>query len=270
MRTPRLAGLGLAAATAAFAVVGCTAQGTPATSASSTPGTTSSSSVAPSSSADPAAVKALSDAAAALGNTSFKMTMTSGPGFQLTANMDAPHGNGTAEMIAKGANTSLTVKTLLFGQDLYAQIPGITQGTTWTHLDMARLPDGASIGLKPGQVDPANTAQLLGATTDVQKSGEGSYSGTLDLTKAAGVAGINKVTIDGYGAEAQRVPFEALLDQEDRLQQLTLRLPAVDNREAQPLVIKYSDYGQPVTAERPAAAQITEAPDSVYQALGGK
>jgi hypothetical protein len=267
MRTPRLAGLGLAAATAAFAVVGCTAQGTPATSASSTPQT---SSVAPSSSADPAAVQALSDAAAALGNTSFTMTMTSGPGFQLTANIDTPHGNGTAEMSAKGANTALVVKTLLFGQDLYAQIPGITQGSAWTHLDMARLPEGANIGLKPGQIDPANTAGLLSATTDVRKNGEGSYAGTLDLTKAAGVAGINKVTIEGYGADAQKVPFEATLDQQDRLQQLTVRLPAVDNREAQPLVIKYSDYGKTVTAERPPAGQITEAPASVYDALGGK
>ncbi|WIM95676.1 hypothetical protein ACTOB_007801 [Actinoplanes oblitus] len=266
MRTPRLAGLGLAAATATFAVVGCASQNTPATSASSAPPV----SAVPSTSADPAAVGALSDAATALGNTSFKMTMTSGAGFQLTANLDAPHGTGNAEMTAKGANTALTVRTLLAGQDLYAQIPGVTQGTTWTHLDMARLPDGANFGLKPGQIDPANTAELLRATTDVTKSGENSYAGTLDLTKAAGVAGISKVTVDGYGADAQKVPFEATLDQQDRLEQLTLRLPAVDNREAQPLVIKYSDYGQTVSAERPPAGQVTEAPDNVYQALGGK
>ncbi|BCJ42711.1 hypothetical protein GCM10010168_05470 [Actinoplanes ianthinogenes] len=265
MRTPRLAGLGLAAATAAFAVAGCASADTPATSASSAPA----SAAAPSTSADPAAVQALSDAAATLGSTSFTMTMTSGAGFQLTANLDAPHGAGTAEMAAKGANTSLTVKTLLLGQDLYAQIPGVTQANTWTHLDMARLPDGANIGLKPGQIDPANTADLLRATTDVRRSGESSYSGTLDLTKAAGVAGISKVTVDGYGADAQRVPFEAILDSQDRLEQLTLRLPAVDNREAQPLVIKYSGYGQPVTVQRPPAGQITEAPASVYQALGG-
>jgi hypothetical protein len=266
MRTTRLTGIGLAAATAAFAVAGCTADGTPATSASTVPST----SAAPSSSADPAAVKALSDAAAALGNTSFKMTMTNGSGFQLTANVDAPHGNGNAEMSAKGTNTALTVRTLLFGQDLYAQIPGVTKGDTWTHLDMARLPDGANIGLKPGQIDPANTADLLGATTDVHQAGEGSYGGTLDLTKAAGVAGISKVTVDGYGADAQRVPFEATLDQQDRLDTLTLRLPSVDNREAQPLVVKYSDYGQTVTTTRPPAGQIAEAPDNVYQALGGK
>ncbi|GAA2889132.1 hypothetical protein Acy02nite_58650 [Actinoplanes cyaneus] len=264
MRTSRLA---LSVAAATFAVAGCNANGTPAASSSSAP---AASAAAPSTSADPAAVKALSDAAAALGNNSFKMTMTSGSGFQLTANLDPPHGTGNAEVSAKGANTSITVKTLLTGQDLYAQIPGVTQGDTWTHLDMARLPDGANIGLKPGQIDPANTAELLKSTTDVTTAGEGSYSGTLDLTKAAGVAGISKVTVDGYGADAQKVPFEATLDPQDRLETLTLRLPAVDNREAQPLVVKYSDYGQTVTAQKPPAGQVVEAPDNVYQALGGK
>ncbi len=264
MRTSRLA---LSVAAVAFAVAGCNADGTPAASSPSAP---EASAAAPSASADPAAVKALSDAAATLGTSSFKMTMTNGSGFQLTANIDAPHGNGNADMTAKGTNTALTVKTLLFGQDLYAQIPGITQGNTWTHVDMARLPDGANIGLKPGQIDPANTASLLSSTTDVTMAGEGSYAGTLDLTKAAGVAGISKVTVDGYGADAQKVPFEATLDPQDRLETLTLRLPAVDNREAEPLVVKYSDYGQTVTTERPPAGQIVEAPDNVYQALGGK
>ncbi|GIE83875.1 hypothetical protein [Actinoplanes regularis] len=266
MRTARLTGLGLAVATAAFAVTGCTADSTPATSASKAP----EASAAPVSSADPAAVKALSDAAATLGDSSFTMTMTQGSGFQLTANIDAPHGNGDAEMTAKGTNTALTVRTLLFGQDLYAQIPGVTQGTTWTHLDMTRLPDGSNVGLKPGQIDPANTAELIGSSTDVQRNGEGSYAGTLDLTRAAGMAGISKVTIDGYGADAQRVPFEATLDQQNRLETLTLRLPTADQREAQPLVVKYSDYGRTSTAEKPPAGQITEAPADVYQALGGK
>ncbi|BCY14768.1 hypothetical protein [Actinoplanes sp. L3-i22] len=264
MRTSRLA---LTVATAALAVAGCTANGTTATSSSAAP---EASAATPTTSADPAAVKALSDAAAKLGDTSFKMTMTNGSGFQLVANIDTPHGNGNAEMSAKGTNTSLTVKTLLFGQDLYAQIPGVTTGDTWTHLDMARLPDGANIGLKPGQIDPANTAQLLTSTSDVQTAGEGAYSGTVDLTKAAGVAGIDKVTVDGYGADAQKVPFEATLDPQDRLETLTLRLPAVNNATTQPLVVKYSDYGQTVTAEKPPAGQITEAPANVYQALGGK
>jgi hypothetical protein len=43
----------------------------------------------------------------------------------------------------------------------------------------------------------------------------------------------------------------------------------VNGQQSQPLEVLYTDYGTPVTAERPAAAQITEAPDNLYTTLGG-
>src|SRR5882724_4418299 len=110
MRTPRLAGLGRATmATVALAVAGCDNGGaTPSASAPPTdvPGTGASSSAA-----DPAAVSALSSAAAKLGATSFKITVTSGSGFKMTGAIDAPHGAGTAQVAASGPNAALTVKT---------------------------------------------------------------------------------------------------------------------------------------------------------------
>ena len=264
MRTPRLAGLGLAAATAALAVAGCADNGVAEPTASTSASAPVAVAPSGSSSADPAAVKALSDAAAALGNQSFKMTVTAGPGFKLTALIDAPNGTGTADLVASGTNTELTVKSLLLGQDLYVQIPGITKGDTWTHLDMSRLPEGADTGLRPGRIDPVDTARLIGSTTDVHATGAGSYAGTVDLTKATGVAGLDRVTIEGYGPAAQRVPFTAGLDDQGRLSVLTLQLPKSTVLEA-----LYTDYGTTVTAERPPAGQIVEAPEDVYRALGG-
>ncbi|MFC7527746.1 hypothetical protein [Actinoplanes sp. GCM10030250] len=269
MRTPRLAGLGLAAATAALAVTGCADNGTagPSTSASATASAPASAPVAPvpsgSASADPAAVSALSDAAAKLGTDSFKMTVTAGAGFRLTTMIDAPGSKGTAELTAEGTNTKLTVKSLLIGEDLYAQIPGITKDNTWTHLDMTRLPEGANVGLRPGRIDPVDTGKLISSTTDVHSTGAGSYAGTVDLTKATGIAGLDRVTIEGYGPAAQRVPFTAGLDAQGRLSVLTLQLPQATTLEA-----LYTDYGTTVTAERPPAAQIVEAPEDVYRALG--
>ncbi|MEU4426307.1 hypothetical protein AB0F81_37270 [Actinoplanes sp. NPDC024001] len=269
MRTPRLAGLGLAAATAAaLAVSGCAENGTagPSASPSASGSASEPAAAAPSvsTSADPAAVKALADAAAALDSESFKLTVTAGSGFLLTALIDAPKGNGTADLKATGTNTELTVKSLLIGQDLYAQIPGITKGSTWTHLDMGRLPEGANTGLRPDRIDPVDTAQLIGSTTDVRATGPRNLAGTLDLTKAAGVAGLDRVTIEGYGPAAQRVPFTAELDDRGRLSVLTLQLPKSTTLEA-----RYTDYGTTVTAERPPTAQIVEAPEDVYRALGG-
>jgi len=254
-------------ATVAVAVAGCTADSstTPAATASAaTPGAPASSGAA-----DPAAASALASATAALGTTSFKITMTSGPGFKVTGLIDAPGGKGTGTLAITGPNANIQVKTLLVGQDLYVQVPGITKAGTWTHVDVSRLPEGANVGLRPGQIDPANTAKLLSSTTDVQQVDSRSFKGSVDLTKVAGVTGIDKVTVDGLGAAAQQVPFTAGLDDQGRLSALTIQLPALNGKQSQPLEVLYTDYGIPVTAERPAAAQITEAPDSLYTTLGG-
>lgn len=268
MRTPRLAGLGLVTTAAvALAVAGCD-NNTSAAPGAATPSTGASSGSA--SAADPAAASQLAAATAKLDQTSFKITVTSGSGFKLTGAIDAPHSNGTADVTATGPNASVNIKTLLVGQDLYVQIPGITKNNSWTHLDGSKLPANASIGLRPGQIDPVNTANLLSSTTDVHSTGSNSYAGTLDLTKAAGLAGISKVTIDGYGQAASQVPFTAGLDAQGRLQELTIDLPPVNGQKTEPIDALYSDYGAPVDVQRPAASDVTEAPDSIYQALNTK
>lgn len=258
MRTPRLAGLGLAAlATVSITLAGCQDNGTatPASSGSAAPSATGS--------ADSAAVAKLSAAADQLDNTSFTLTATSGSGFKLTADIDAPGGKGTAQLTASGPNAEINIKTLLIGQDLYAQVPGITKAGTWTHVDGSRLPAGVNIGLRPGRIDPVDTANLLSATTDVKATSDTSYSGSLDLSKAAGVAGLGSVTIGASGAPTQTVPFTATLDDQGRLATLTVDLP-----QSEPLQVTYTNYGKPVTVTAPAASEITEAPDSFYSSLG--
>lgn len=264
MRAPVLA------VAAVFALAGCTQPGTsPTAPGPSTPATAAPSAAPSGSAADPAAASALAQATAALGTTSFKSTVTAGTGFKLTAAIDAPNSKGTAELTATGTNTELTVKSRLLGEDLYAQIPGVTKENTWTHLDIKRLPEGANVGLRPGRIDPVDTSNLLSSTTDVRSTGGGSYAGTLDLSKAAGLAGIDQVTIDGYGADAQRVPFTAGLDDQGRLSVLTIQIPAVDGKQSPPIEALYTGYGEAVTVEQPPAAQVIEAPADVYQTLGG-
>jgi hypothetical protein len=255
-------------AAVALAVSGCAADGdaAPGASAPATAAPSASGDVGP---ADPAAAAALASATSALGTTSFKITVTSGPGLKLVGLMDAPNSTGTGTLTSSSQNTEIEVKTLIVGQDLYLQVPGITKGSTWTHVDVSRLPEGANVGLRPGQIDPANTSQLLTSTTDVQQVDSRSYKGTLDLTKAAGVAGLDQASIKTWGDQAQDVPFTAGLDEQGRLSALTIQLPAVNGQQSQPLEILYTDYGTKVDAKKPAAAEITEAPDSLYSSLGG-
>ncbi len=272
MRTPRWAGLGLASmAAVALAAGGCStdSDGTPSAGVSGgvslSPAPGASASVG---AADPAAAEALGAATAKLGNTSFKVTATSGSGFEVVGLMDPPNSAGTVTLTATGQNTEVQVKSLLVGQDLYVKVPGITKGDTWTHVDVSRLPEGANVGLRPGQIDPVNTSQLLTSTTDVRQTGAGSYAGTLDLTKAANVAGVDQKAVTTWGAQAKNVPFTAGVDDQGRLSALTIQLPAVNGQQAQPLEVLYTDYGTKVDAQRPAAAQITEAPEELYTSLG--
>jgi hypothetical protein len=268
MRTRRLAaaGLGMLAATA-FTLAGCNAD--TSTAGGSTP-SASPSAPASSGAADPSAAMALGQAAAALGNTSFKATLTGGPGVKITALVDPVAGVSSSDAELTGPNASLTVKALLIAQDVYVQIPGVTKAGTWTHLDVSRLPNGTTFGLRPGQVDPANTAQALSSATDVQQTGSGSYSGTLDLTKVLGIGGIDQVTVDGMGAAASKVPFTVGLDAQGRPSEMTITLPPVNGKQNPPIDILYTDYGTPVSVSKPAASEITEAPDNVYTTLGGK
>lgn len=263
MRTPRLAGLGLATmATVAFAVAGCGDN----TATSSTPGSAAPTTSGSASAADPAAAAKLSAAVEQLDQTSFTLTASSGSGFKLTGTIDAPNGKASAQLTASGPNAEINIKTLLIGQDLYAQVPGITKAGTWTHLDGSRLPANANIGLRPGQIDPVGTANLIKATTDVKATSDKSYSGSVDLSKAAGLAGLGQVTVAASAASAapvQNVPFTATLDDQGRLSTLTVELP-----QGEPLQVTYANYGQPVTITAPAASEITEAPDSFYSSLG--
>ena len=267
MRTRRVTvpAVGVMAAVA-FAVSGCSADDT------ATPGGTAGTPApsASSAAADPAAASALGTAAAALDNTSFKMTLTAGSSLKVVGTIDAPNNRGTASLTATGTNTELVVQTRLDGQDLYVQVPGITKAGTWTRIDVSRLPEGANVGLRPDQIDPVNTAQLLSSTTDVRQTGSRSYAGTVDLTKVAGVTGVDKVTVDSYGAAAQKVPFTAGLDEQGRLSELTIQLPAVNGQQAQPLEVLYTDYGIAVGDLKPDPATVVEAPADLYTSLGGK
>lgn len=253
MRTPRLAGLGLATiAAAALTVAGCDNSAT----VSSAPASSAPVGSASASAADPAAVQALSAATAKLGETSFKVTATSGSGFKLNGAVDPAQGVGTVDLTASGPNAELNVKTLLIGQDLYVQVPGVTKAGTWTHLDVSRLPAGANVGLRPGQVDPVDTANLLSSSTDVHATGTNAYAGTVDVSKAAGLTGAS-------AAQPQNVPFTVNLDDQGRLSTMTITPSSTA-----PIDVRYSDYGVPVTASRPAASEITEAPDNLYNSFG--
>lgn len=272
MRTRRLAGAGLGLlATAAFGMAGCTEGGTgaaPGASASSASGSPEASATGGTTGSDAAA--ALAASTTDLGSTSFKITMSAGTALSMTGAVDPPNGVGSTTLNVGAGSGTVKVQTLLVGQDLYLKLGEASASAKWMHVDVSRLPEGANIGIRPGQIDPANTERLLRSTTEVRQIDARTFAGTLDLTRAVGFTGVSKITIDGYGEAAKTVPFRASLDEQGRLSSMTVDLPAAAGQQAQPLEVRYTDFGAAVTVTKPTAAEVTEAPESVYTTLGGR
>jgi hypothetical protein len=134
------------------------------------------------------------------------------------------------------------------------------------HVDAARLGTSSTLPIDPsGGATAANS--LMTALKDVQQVDSTHYSGTIDLTKAAGISGVTPDMLKSAGVKATAVPFTAAVDTQNRLTDLKLDLPSVDSS-LSPFELSYSDYGVPVTVTKPAAADVTEAPDAVYQLFG--
>jgi hypothetical protein len=100
---------------------------------------------------------------------------------------------------------------------------------------------------------------------DVTDAGNGSYQGTIDLTKVAG----SGVSVDVLGGKGNKVPFTAKVDDQGRLTELTIDLSTIDAQLGK-MTTTYSDFGATVTVAAPPAADVVEAPESLLQALGAK
>jgi hypothetical protein len=252
----RLASIGLALVAAlGLGVAGCSSTSTNGAGASP-----SATSEAP----DPRVV--LKQAAAELARTSFKLDMTAGP---VTAHgvFDPSNKQGDMTMTVSAQGAKLDIGSRLIGGDMWLKIKGIpNMPDKWLHIDTAKLPADFSLGIKPGQADPVGADKLVNALSDVKAAGNDTYTGTLDLTKAAGSGVADENTLKVLGDKAKAVPFEAGVDGQGRLKAIKMDLGEIGG---QRMLVNatYSDFGVTVSVTAPAAGEVMEAPDSVYQIL---
>ncbi|MEE6256980.1 hypothetical protein [Plantactinospora sonchi] len=145
-------------------------------------------------------------------------------------------------------------------------LPGLEKLNTgkYQHLDPSKIKDNDDLSFDFEDVDPAGTEILTKAIVDVQKTGEGAYSGNLDLTKATDAGMVDEEAIKTLGADAGKVPFEAKLDAQGRLSSLTIKMPAAGEAKAHELVVTYTDYGAATGAKKPADSEVVEAPAETY------
>lgn len=265
MRT-RLATLfatGCVALAGGLALAGCGEAGLPGSpSPSVATGTEAAtpSAATPSVATPSAATAELTAAAQKLNDDTVTVTLESAA-LRSTGNLD-PRGDKAGVTFRLGGGSSIDLRAV--GEDAWVRatgVPGIDPGK-WLHVAGERLAGTSFDPLPEG--DAAGASRYLERMADVTSTGDGTYRGTLDLTKAAA----SGVSVDVLGGKGDAVPFTATVDDQGRLSSLTIDLTAVDPALGT-VKTTYSGFGEPVTVTPPPANEVTEAPESLTRILGG-
>lgn len=237
-RGPRRLLAALAALTAATALAGCTG----ASADSHVPRSSSKAGPAADAKAPARAVTSAADALVRAGSSlvSTSMRMASGGTWLTitgTGGFDYAGRRGELRLVlpkdAAGAEEHKPITELLTPGALYMKDrgEGVPAGK-WVRVDTTRLPDGNLV--TGGATDPLAAAELLRGAEDVTCSGEETvagvkvrhYRGTTDIARAAAAAAPSvrgPLVAASKGFTVTGVPFDAWLDAQGRLRQLTQR-----------------------------------------------
>jgi hypothetical protein len=219
--------------------------------------------------------QALLDSTKELKNGNFRFTMT---GAEMT-------GDGVVHMPTKSAKMAMKMNDpdmsmnmeliyvepdswvkITFGGVLadLPQMKKIASGK-YLHVDQSKAKGLKDLQFDTTDVDPAGSDLLTKAIVDVQKTGEGAYRGTLDLSKATDAGMVDADVVKTLGAQAKAVPFEATLDPQGRLTMLSVKVPPAGDVTPHELKVTYADYGAATPPQKPAASETQEAPAEAYE-----
>lgn len=168
---------------------------------------------------------------------------------------------GTAEMSLKMGlgGQSLDFQFIRLQDDIYLKTAGIGGSSDkWMHIDGSKISSDSRLGSML-QGDPAGAENLLKGIAEVERDGERRFKGTIDMTKSPTA---DAESTRALGDKAKAVPFTAAVDEQGRLTELTIDMSVLAASLGQ-LKATYSDFGAPVTVERPAASETTEAPSEL-------
>lgn len=135
----------------------------------------------------------------------------------------------------------------------------------YQHLDQSRVKDMENLQFDMSEVDPAGSELLIKGITEVEKTGEGTYTGKIDISGATEAAALDVDVIKALGAQAKSLPFTAKLDPQGRLTEFVIVVPAAGEAKAHEIKVTYSDYGNATAVQQPPADQVVEASDEVYE-----
>lgn len=185
-----------------------------------------------------------------LSGETMKMKMTMPGVMESNGSADLKNRKLDMVMAISAGGQSMEMNTKLVGNTMYLQYGG--KGTPWMRLDVSKLPAGSQ--LNPENM--ANAEAFAQAAVDVKKGADGTFSGTLDMTKSPTS---DPASLKALGDKAKAVPFTAKADSEGRLVELVIDMSAL-GAGATKMTTTYSDFGTPVTVEAPPAAEVKDMP----------
>lgn len=208
----------------------------------------------------------LTDAMKKLNSTSYSFSMNFGPG-EMTGAVDAANKAVKMAMEIEAEGQSLAFDIVVIDTDMYMKIeglplPGLAPGK-YLHLDATKVTSLENFGLQDLS-DPTQAAQLMEQLVDVEKTGDGTFKGTIDMSKLDQL----DEDIQALGDQAKSIPFEATVDGEGRLTLMKMMVPAGGSTPAMDIEMKYSDFGSASAISAPAAGDVVEAPAEMYQMFG--
>ncbi|MGI5214543.1 hypothetical protein [Plantactinospora sp. CA-290183] len=249
MKTRPLAVTGLAlVATLSFGVAGCNSD------AGSTGGTGTGTETTPARSA----ADELAAAAKKLNEDTVKVAMSMS-GMESSGAIDPAGNKGKMSLTMSGQGQSLKIELLTLDNDIYMKMAGMPgMPDKWMRVDASKVKEGTTLDMMPKD-DASGAGNLVNSMVDVERTGEGSFTGTMDMSKSRHA---NAETLQQLGEKGKAIPFTAKTDAQGRLVEFTIDMSSVLSSLGQ-LKTTYSGFGDPVEVTKPAASEVTEAPQAL-------
>ncbi|GAB3830278.1 hypothetical protein ACFPIJ_31320 [Dactylosporangium cerinum] len=182
---------------------------------------------------------------------------------KLTGSSDPVKKANSGSLTISAQGQQITADVIIVGTDLYLKlnlpVPGVDP-KKWMYVDGSKT-SLSKLGLGNPD-DPANVKGFADAIVTIERTGAGTFKGTIDMTKR-NLPASSAALIQQLGNAAQSVPFEATVGADGYVTSLIVKTPAAGQIPATTATTTFSDFGKPVTINKPAAAEVQPAPPAL-------
>jgi len=237
---------------AAVLSLGLTGCGPKTDGASGTPATTSAAGMAPK--------DVLVKAVKSLNDNPYTFAVKA-PDTNFDGAIDTAGKNLSLKVTSESDGSKVTFDILAVAAKRYLKITGMEAlgvPAKWLRLDFDKLGKKTAREMFSTD-DPANLVSFADAIVTAERTGEGAYKGTVDLTKATNSILSDDAVVKLLGDKAKAAPFTATVDAQGRLTHATVTADAKTTIDA-----TFSKIGTKPTIAAPPANQVVDAPASVY------